>query len=70
MKGKCGEGRHEESRKTDSEGMKALLASSVPDFVTQHTVLQTAFLGQKRGADGGFFVRLEFVGDLAGRENG
>lgn len=44
--------------------MKTLLASRVPYFVSQYAVFQSTFLCEESGADGGFLVGLELVGDL------
>lgn len=46
--------------------MEALLASSIPDFITEYAILEATFLGQERSTDGGLLVRLELVGYLAG----
>jgi len=50
--------------KTYSKGMEALLSSSVPYFVSKNTILKSALLCQESSPNGGFFVGLEFIGDL------
>lgn len=50
--------------KTYSKRMEALLPSSVPYFVSKNTILKSALLCQESSPNGGFFVGLEFIGDL------
>lgn len=44
--------------------MESLLSCCVPNLISQDAVFKAAFLRQERSSDGGFFVGLEFVGDL------
>jgi len=49
---------------TYSERVEALLASSIPNFVTQDAVLKATLLSQECSANGGFLVCLKFVRNL------
>src|SRR6266702_2956899 len=57
IRGGCGMAAH-------GERVKAFLAGSVPDLISEHAVFEAAFLCEESGADGRLFVGLEFVGDL------
>ena len=45
--------------------METLLASSVPDLITEYAVLEAAFLCEECSTDCRLFVGLEFVVDLS-----
>lgn len=58
-------GKYKRCRWTYGERVEAFLASGVPYFVAQYTVIETAFLSQEGRADGRLLVLVKFVGDLA-----
>jgi hypothetical protein len=53
-----------------SQRGEALLAGGVPDFEFDGAGWEGAFLGKESGADSGFFIGLEGVGDEAQDEGG
>jgi hypothetical protein len=52
------------------ERSEALLARGIPDLEFDGAVGEVTFLSEKCGADGGFLVGLESVGDEAEDEGG
>jgi len=50
--------------RTYRERVEALLASRVPDFISQNAILQAALLSEESSANGWLFVGLELVVDL------
>lgn len=48
------------------QGVETFLACGVPDLITKYAVFESALLSEECGADCGFFVGLEFIGDLCG----
>ncbi len=55
-----------EDKNTYGEGVETLLPRSVPDFITQHAVFESALLSQEGGTDCRLLVGLEFIGNLEG----